>query len=123
PAPAAQQWKTVATVFKLGIENLHPMARQCIFWGLVVGVALTLLERALPKYKKYLPSAMGIGLGMILPYNICISMCLGAVIAAVASRKEGSRAAELVIPVASGLIAGQSVIGVIVAGINNFVLN
>jgi putative OPT family oligopeptide transporter len=123
PAPAAQQWKTVAQVFKLGIQNLHPMARQCIFWGLVVGIALTLLERALPKYKKYLPSAMGIGLGMILPYNICISMCLGAVIAAVASRKEGSRAAELVIPVASGLIAGQSVIGVIVAGINNFVLN
>ena len=91
--------------------------------ALVVGIALTLLERALPKYKKYLPSAMGIGLGMILPYNICISMCLGAIIAAIASRKEGSRAAELVIPVASGLIAGQSVVGVVVAGINNFVLN
>jgi OPT family oligopeptide transporter len=122
PAPAAQQWKTVAQVFKLGIENLHPMAQSCIFWGLIVGIAVTLLERALPKQKKYLPSAMGLGLGMILPYNICISMFIGAAIAAFVGRNKESRAAELVIPVASGLIAGQSVVGVIVAGINNFVL-
>ena len=47
----------------------------------------------------------------------------GVLIAAIAGRKKESRAAELVIPVASGLIAGQSVVGVIVAGINNFVLN
>jgi uncharacterized oligopeptide transporter (OPT) family protein len=30
--------------------------------------------------------------------------------------------AELVVPVASGLIAGESIVGVVVAAVNNFVL-
>jgi len=120
-APAAQQWKAVAEVFKLGIENLHPMARQGIFWGLIAGAVLVLLEKALPKYKKYLPSPMGIGLGLILPFYNPLSMFIGALAAAVAE-KRGGKAKELIIPVASGLIAGESIIGVIVQGLNNFVL-
>jgi uncharacterized oligopeptide transporter (OPT) family protein len=123
PAPAAQQWAAVAKVFKLGIANLHPMAQRSIFWGLFAGAALVLLERALPKYKKYLPSATGVGLGLILPFYQALSMFLGAAIAAIAARKKDSTAAELVVPVASGLIAGESIVGVIVAALNNFVLN
>jgi uncharacterized oligopeptide transporter (OPT) family protein len=122
PAPGAQQWLAVAQVFKLGIGNLHPMARQGIFCGLFIGAALVLLERALPKQRRFLPSATGIGLGLILPFYQPLSMFLGAVLAAIASRHKGSRAAELVVPVASGLIAGESIVGVIVAGLNNFVL-
>lgn len=123
PAPAAQQWLAVAKVFKVGIGNLHPMARQSIFYGLVAGVLLVLLERALPRYKKYLPSPTGIGLGLILPFYQPLAMFLGAVAAAVAGRNKGSRAAELVVPVSSGLIAGESIVGVVVAALNNFVIN
>lgn len=122
PAPAAQQWLTVAKIFKEGIDNLSPMARHAIFYGLAAGAVLVLLERALPKYKKYLPSATGIGLGLILPFYQALSMFLGAAIAAIASRDKGSRAASLVVPVASGLIAGESIVGVVVAALNNFVL-
>jgi uncharacterized oligopeptide transporter (OPT) family protein len=121
PAPAAQQWKAVAQVFKLGIGNMHPMARQCIFVGLVIGAVLVLLERALPRYKKWLPSAIGVGLGLILPFYQPLQMFLGAAIAALAARSEG-RAKELVVPIASGLIAGESIVGVAVAALNNFVL-
>jgi uncharacterized oligopeptide transporter (OPT) family protein len=121
PAPAAQQWKAVAEVFKLGIGNLHPMARQCIFWGLGVGAILVLLEKALPKHKKYLPSATGIGLGMILPFYYPLSMFIGAAVAAIAEAR-GGKVKDMVIPVASGLIAGESLVGVVVAALNNFVL-
>ena len=117
-----QQWLAVARVFKLGIGNLHPMARQGIFYGLIAGAILVLLERALPKYKKYLPSPTGIGLGLILPFYQPLAMLLGAAAAAIAGRKKGSRPAELVVPVASGLIAGESIVGVVVAALNNFVL-
>lgn len=120
-APAAQQWMAVAKVFKLGIGHLHPLARQCIFAGIIVGVVLVLLERALPRYKRWLPSATGVGLGIILPFYQPLQMALGAVIAAILSRKEG-RVKELVIPVASGLIAGESIVGVVVTALNNFVL-
>lgn len=122
PAPAAQQWLAVAKVFKLGIGNLHPMARQGIFYGLIAGVLLVLMERGLPRYKKYLPSPTGIGLGLILPFYQPLAMFPGAAAAALAGRKKGSRAAELVVPVASGLIAGESIVGVVVAALNNFVL-
>jgi len=119
PAPAAQQWKAVAEVFKVGIGNLHPMARQAIAIGLVVGIVLVLLEKALPKYKKYLPSATGFGLGFILPFYSPFAMFLGAVIALIVEKQKG-KAAELIVPVASGLIAGESIIGVLVQAVNNF---
>jgi OPT family oligopeptide transporter len=125
--PAAQAWKAVAQVFQDGIGNLHPMARQCILWGVVVGVVLTLVERLLSgekykSYKKYFPSATGIGLGMILPFYQPLQMFLGAAIATIVASGKDNKAGEYVIPVASGLIAGESLIGVVVAILNNFVL-
>jgi uncharacterized oligopeptide transporter (OPT) family protein len=122
PAPAAQQWAAVAKVFKLGLSNLHPMAREGIYAGLAAGAALVLLERALPRWKKYLPSATGVGLGLLLTFHQSLSMFLGALIAAVAASRKDSRAGDLVVPVASGLIAGESIVGVVVAALNNFVL-
>ncbi|MDI1444280.1 OPT family oligopeptide transporter [Polyangium sp. 6x1] len=121
PAPAAQQWKAVAEVFKMGIGNLHPMARTCIAIGLVAGTVLVALEKLLPKYKKYLPSPTGIGLGFILPFYYPLAMFLGAVAAFIAG-KVSKKGEEMTVPIASGLIAGESIIGVIVATLNNFVL-
>jgi len=124
PAPAAQQWRAVAEVFKVGIGNLHPMARQAIVVGLAVGAVLVVLEKLLPKYKKYLPSATGVGLGFILPFYSPFAMFLGALIAWIIERSSGKngRAAEMIVPISSGLIAGESIIGVVVAALNNFVL-
>jgi uncharacterized oligopeptide transporter (OPT) family protein len=120
-APAAQQWMAVAKVFKLGIGHLHPLARQCIFAGVILGMILVLLERALPRYKRWLPSATGVGLGLILPFYQPLQMALGAIVAALLSRNEG-RVKDLIIPVASGLIAGESIVGVVVTAVNNFIL-
>ncbi len=81
PAPAAQAWKAVAEVFKMGLANMPPMHQQAIFWGLTLGVVIVLLELWLPKAKRYLPSATGLGLGLILPFQYPFSMLLGAIIA------------------------------------------
>ncbi|XXX72862.1 OPT family oligopeptide transporter [Sorangium sp. So ce134] len=126
PAPAAQQWRAVAQVFKLGVGNLHPMARTCIAWGIVAGIVLVLADRALSgerykAYRRYLPSATGVGLGLILPFYQPLSMFLGAAIAAIVGARKG-KAEAYVVPVASGLIAGESIVGVVVAALNNFVL-
>ncbi|MGH7286124.1 MAG: OPT/YSL family transporter, partial [Polyangiaceae bacterium] len=72
-APGAQQWKAVAELFKIGIGNLHPMARECIVWGIVIGAVFTLLEFSMPKFKKYMPSGTGIGLGLLLPFSVPLS--------------------------------------------------
>jgi uncharacterized oligopeptide transporter (OPT) family protein len=57
PAPAAQAWKAVAEVFRLGIGNMHPTHQKAILVGLALGAVVVMLEHVLPKAKKVLPSA------------------------------------------------------------------
>jgi len=121
-APAAQQWKAVAEVFRVGIANMHPMARQAIAAGIVLGLVLSLVEALLPKAKRFLPSPTGMGLGFILPFYYPLAMFLGASIAALGKLASRTRAERYTVPISSGLIAGESIVGVIVAIVNNFVL-
>jgi OPT family oligopeptide transporter len=118
PAPSAQAWKAVADVFSLGIENMHPMHQAAILWGLGLGALLLVLENMLPKFKDYLPSATGLGLGLILPFQYPLSMLLGAVFAAVWTKANKASADELLVPIAAGVIAGISLMGVLVAILN-----
>jgi OPT family oligopeptide transporter len=121
PAPGAQQWKAVAELFKVGLSNLHPMARYALVIGAVLGVTMALIEWLAPKSKKFLPSATGLGLGLLLPFFSSLSMLIGALLARAFEAMSPRQAERFVIPVSSGLIAGESIIGVIVAGLNNFV--
>lgn len=123
PAPGAQQWKAVAELFKVGIDNLHPMARYAIGVGCAIGITLAIVEREAPKARPYLPSATGLGLGMLLPFFSSFSMLLGAVAAWAYEKLSPKQAERFVVPISSGLIAGESIIGVIVAGLNNFVFH
>jgi uncharacterized oligopeptide transporter (OPT) family protein len=120
PSPAAQQWKAVADVFRVGIANLHPLARQGIWVGIVLGLLLALAEVALPRAKRWLPSATGLGFGLMLPFSTPLSFFIGAVIAEVLTRVNRPVAERYVVPVASGVIAGESILGVVVAALNNF---
>ena len=107
-------------MFRLGIANLHPLARQGIWVGLALGAVLALVELALPRAKKWLPSATGIGFGLMLPFSTPLSFFVGALIAEVLTRRNRPLAERYVVPVASGVIAGESILGVFVAALNNF---
>jgi len=117
-APAAQSWMAVAEVFKLGLENMHPMHRSAIQVGLGLGVIFLLLETFLPKAKKWLPSATGFGLGLILPFEYPLSMFVGALIAHFWMKRNKKNYDDYMIPMSAGIIAGVSIIGVIVAILN-----
>ena len=121
-APAAQAWLAVAQVFQKGLQNLHPMARTCIWWGLGAGALLVVLDLALPKYRKWLPSPTGLGLGFILPFFNPFSMLLGAILAWLWSRRSHAHADRYVVPLASGIIAGESIVSVAIALVNNLIL-
>lgn len=123
PAPAAQAWMAIAKVMTGGgISAMHPMHVTMIAWGLGIGTAMLALEMFFPKQRGWLPSATGLGLGLILPFNYPLSMFLGAVIAAVWVKKGKASADFYLIPIVSGLIAGISIFGVIGAVMNTFVL-
>ncbi|MGB0685371.1 MAG: OPT family oligopeptide transporter [Planctomycetota bacterium] len=121
PAPAAVAWKAVADMFEKGIENMHGAYQDAIFVGLGIGAALVVAERLMPKMRQWLPSATGLGLGFILPFQYPLSMLIGAVGAYLWTRSNKKSSDDYLVPVASGIIAGVSIMGVIAATINNFI--
>lgn len=116
PAPSCVVWAGVSKAFSSGLGSLPPSARTAIWVGLALGVALALLEKFAPKaLRPYLPSPSGIGIAMVIPASNCVAMFAGAAIAAALQRLRPRVANETVVPVASGLIAGESLMGIVIA--------
>lgn len=121
-APAAVQWKAVADLFVKGFGNFHPAFQRAIVAGLALGAALTVAEKLAPRrIKGMLPSATGLGLGFILPFYNNLSFAIGGIAVWAWKRLSAAREEEYSVSIASGLIAGASLIGVLVAILNNFV--
>lgn len=115
PAPSAQVWAAVARLLSTGINALHPAARSGLVIGGIIGIILPMCDRLFPKARRFIPSAMGLGLSMVIPFFNSLSMFLGALIALIVEMKWSAIAEKFVVPVSSGLIAGESLIGVLVA--------
>jgi OPT family oligopeptide transporter len=116
PAPSCLVWAGVSKAFADGIGNLDGLARTGIVAGLLLGVALALLERfAPPRLRAWVPSPSGLGLAMVLPGSNAIAMFLGSAIAEALRRWRPAVAQRYVVPVSSGLIAGESLMGIVVA--------
>jgi len=114
PAPAAQVWRGVAELLSKGVHSLHPTARAGALAGGLLGLAIPLLERYLPKYRKFIPSAMGLGLAFVIQGFNAISMFVGALIVLILTHLRPKTSEEYTIPVASGIIAGESLMAIII---------
>ncbi|MCB2199348.1 OPT/YSL family transporter [bacterium] len=113
PAPAAQVWAAVARLLSNGLESLHPTAQLALLIGGLVGILLVLLPRWVPaKHHKWIPSPLGIGLAFTFHFWYAFSMFLGGLIAYVVQKKYPKTDSIYTVPVASGLIAGESLMGI-----------
>jgi len=115
PVPAAQIWVAVARALTGGLNSLPPSVLYAILVGAAVGLLLPLLEKAFPKARGYLPSATGLGLGWVVPFSVTLSFAIGAIIVSMWRRVSPDSQETYSIPVASGLIAGESMIKAILA--------
>jgi uncharacterized oligopeptide transporter (OPT) family protein len=114
--PSTQAWAAVARVLVKGIHELPVTARWSIVIGAFVGVGLPLIERMLPaKLRKFTPSASAVGLSWVLPFSNCLSWLIGAIIADVWTKMQRKTGDKFIIPLASGLIAGESLMAAILA--------
>jgi len=113
PAPAAQTWSAVAIALGQGLSSLESVKLWLIFAGGVVGVLLTLTPVLFPKYREYLPSASAFGLAWVFPWYYALLFFLGALIALLLERRKPKLAEQLTLPVASGVVAGGSLMGVV----------
>jgi OPT family oligopeptide transporter len=114
PVPGALSWNAVAQVLARGVSQLPTSSRWLIVAGSALGIVLVLLERAFPKYKKYIPSATGLGLAFTLSFANAFSMFAGAVVALVLEKRRPALAERYVVPVSSGIIAGEGIMAVII---------
>jgi uncharacterized oligopeptide transporter (OPT) family protein len=112
PAPAAQAWAAVAKLLSEGLGALHPSAQWAIAIGGLVGIVLTLLEKLLPKQRSWVPSAAGIGLAFTFPFYYSMLFFIGAVIGLAFEKRKPKLAEDFMFPVASGVIAGEALMGV-----------
>jgi len=133
PAPAARVWEAVARLMtdvpaepgapgappesapppgparKSIADKLPRHALAGIVIGAILGIALTLADEFAPaKVKRYLPSSTGLGIAGVVPAWNSISMFLGALGAWLFTKWKPATAERYVIPVSSGLIAGES---------------
>ena len=118
PAPSCVVWAGVSKAFSGGLGALDASARNAAALGLLVGIALALIEKvATPRARAWLPSPSGLGIAMVIPGSNCIMMFLGAAVAELLRRRRPAIAERYVVPAASGLIAGESLMGIFIAAL------
>lgn len=119
PAPAVATWKAVAEVLA---EGFHTIPEGCLPAMVIaggIGVALACAEKLAPESRRHwVPSAPSIGFAFVLPASISISLFLGALIGVVAGAVAPDWRRKYLIVIAAGLVAGESLTGVIEALVN-----
>jgi OPT family oligopeptide transporter len=115
PAPAALTWRAVAELLSKGAGALHPSARWGIVIGGSLGIILPLLEKAFPNKKNWIPSPTGLGLAFTINGFNTIMMFIGSLSALMIARRWPKQAKDYIVPVSSGIIAGESLMGVAIA--------
>lgn len=116
PAPAVVTWRGMAELLTQGLGNLPRYTPHAMAVAAVVAFVCTLLGELGPdSWKRWLPSPTGIGLSFILPASNSYTFLVGALIAEIVERRWKALSERYTVAIASGLVAGESVMGVIVA--------
>jgi len=115
PLPATNMWVAVARVLAQGMASLPESARWSLLIGGLIGIAVPVLERQFPRGRKWIPSAMGLGLGWVVFFSNALAFVIGAVISWVWSLMAKRSQETYNVPIASGLIAGESLMKAVLA--------
>jgi putative OPT family oligopeptide transporter len=119
PLPAPQA--TLISALAQGVIGGN-LEWKMIGIGMLVGVGLVLLDEVLGGMKKLRSPPLAVGIGIYLPMSATIAVVIGTIVAhwydgRVKSAPNPERAERLGTLVASGLIVGESLWGVINAGL------
>ena len=115
PAPAVLVWAAISRALAHGIGGLPSGVTWLVTLGAGTGATLALVERVVPKAQRaYVPSASAVGVAMVLPASMTATMCLGALLAQLVRSRSAAASPQLV-PAAAGAIAGESLMGILLA--------
>ncbi|QYY34841.1 OPT family oligopeptide transporter [Ruficoccus sp. ZRK36] len=121
PAPAVATWKAVAEVLAEGLDTIPHGCGPAVVVAIVIGVVLACLEALLPQQRRHwVPSASSLGFAFIIPPFISLGIFVGAMLRVVAERLWKHWSAKYLIVLAAGLVAGESLAGVVQAIVSFF---
>jgi uncharacterized oligopeptide transporter (OPT) family protein len=113
--PATLMWKAVADLLTQGVHMLPETARWAIVIGALAGVIFPVIEKLWPKAQPYLPSAMGLGLAWVVPFQNSLSFLIGGIAVTLWRKFNQKNSDAYAIPIASGLVAGESLVAAFIA--------
>lgn len=116
PAPAAFAWKAMAELLVEGFSALPPHATKAVAIAAAIGIIFPVLRR-FDNIKSYIPSGLAMGIAFIVPAYNSLVMFYGLVIWLIWKRLWPAAAEKYTFAVASGLIAGEGLIGMVNAGL------
>jgi len=112
-APTARRAAGFAQVLSKGVDSLPPYALTAMGIAVVLGIVLALIEQS-PRLRPFVPSATGLSLGLLLPFVAISTIFIGGVAGALWMAVAPNSAKTYLVPLASGFIAGEALIAVLV---------
>ena len=116
PAPAAFSWKAMAELLTQGLGALPPNAGVAVLCGAVFGSALPCL-RKIPALAPWLPSGLAVGIAFIVQAYFSLVIFFGSLALVVWRSRNRDSAERLSFAVASGLVAGEGLFGIVKAAL------
>jgi uncharacterized oligopeptide transporter (OPT) family protein len=112
-SPISVKWAGFAQLLETGVDKLAGSALWALVGFAVLGILLTVLESD-KRLKPYVPSPTGLGIGMLVPFVVIVTMFLGGVLGTLWNRFHKDSADRYMVPLASGFIAGEALVAVVV---------
>jgi uncharacterized oligopeptide transporter (OPT) family protein len=108
-APTGIKIANMAVLLSQGVDAFP---KGALLWTVIASVAGVLMVLAQHFWRwEWLPSATGLGLGLILPGTLIVPMVIGGVLAWFWERTDKASFDRYAITAASGLIAGEALLG------------
>jgi uncharacterized oligopeptide transporter (OPT) family protein len=113
-APGSRRSAALAELLSSGIDKLPQSALWAMLIATLAGALFAVMEEN-PKLKRWTPSPTGLGLGVLLPFASVVTIFAGGLIAQLWRRLRPEQAKTYLVPLASGFIAGEAMVAVLVA--------
>jgi uncharacterized oligopeptide transporter (OPT) family protein len=112
-SPISAKWAMFADLLRGGASAVPTGALPALAIFAVLGVLFTVLEDK-REWRAFVPSPTGIGIGMLVPFNVVATMFVGGLIGYLWDRADKKSSDAYQVPLSSGLIAGEAIVAVVV---------
>jgi uncharacterized oligopeptide transporter (OPT) family protein len=110
-SPISRKWAGFAEILSEGVSALPRGAVTALVVASILGVVLAVLDS---RKSKWVPSATAIGIAMVVPASVIFVMFLGGLVEMTWRKTSPATYVPYATPLASGLIAGEAIIAVII---------